>query len=200
MPFLEINGRVILGTQFGEFEITDAEIICDDIELRSKLFVVHSSSQGQAVRIVAANYTQVPASIDIKTRGPGTLEVFWPGGNQYPWARYYIDQAAPRERVEVADAFLGLRRILTWFRRDRKHDFARHRDLINNVAVGEHVLRRALLGYLFDRQIIYEVAPLYIFDENVATRAGINWPDIRSGRMTDQVREFLEPFMNRREG
>lgn len=193
--FLDIQGRVVLGTPFGEFEATDIEMTCTELELRSKMFIVHSASQGQSVRIVAGRYIQIPTSVDVKTRGPGVLEIFWPGGTQYPWAQYFTDDAAHGNNFEVVDAFLGLRRILTWFRRDRRHDFARHMDLINNVAVGENALRQSLLRYLLDRRIIYEADPLYIFDENLATRAGINWADIRSGRITDQISSFLEPFM-----
>jgi len=193
--FLEIEGRVVLGTESGEFEAADLEIACDEIEFRSKLFIVHSAAEGQSVRIVAGRYIQISPSIAVKHRGPGILEISWPGGTQYPWSQYSADDAAQLADVGIVDAFLGLRRILTWFRRDRRHDFARHVDLINNVAVGDHVLRQRLLQYLLDRHVIYEVTPLYILDENVATGSGINWEDIRRGRITDQIRGFLEPFI-----
>jgi hypothetical protein len=191
---LIVEGVVTLGNATNGFEITDSEIICRTLVVRSRVFIVRSSTQAQAVEMRAETYEQIPPTIDVQTRGPGRLAVSWPGAKLYPWATFVAEATGDTQRRIEQDSFLGLRRILAWFRRDKKEDLARHRDLIRNVAVGENFLRQRMLEFLIHRGIIFEDEPLFKVNISMLSAAGINYSDLRQGRATESISRFLEEF------
>ncbi len=192
--FLNVEGTVTLGNATNGFEIADSQVNCRSLVVRSRVFIVRSSSQAQAVEITTETYEQIPPMIELQTRGPGRLAVSWPGARLYPWTRFVAEATDDTRRRTGQDSFLALRRILGWFRRDKKEDLARYRDLIRNVVVGENVLRQFMLKFLIERGTIFPDGPLYKLNISRLTAAGLNYSDLRQGRETESITRFLEEF------
>jgi len=191
---LRVNGTVTLGSSTNEFEITDSNVNCQTLVIRSKVFVVQSSAHAQEVVLTAQSYQPIPPTINVQVRGPGRLAVSWPGARRYPWATYTPQFDGGGGGRFQHDAFLALRGILSWFRRDKKEDMARHRDLIRNAEVGQNAIKRAMLLFLFDRGILYEEQPLYKLNMEVLAQIGINYSDLQRGNETPAIAGFLQAF------
>jgi len=147
----------------------------------------------------AKHCQQASATLRVERKGVGSLVINWPEGSQHPWAQYYSEKV-DTESADRPGAMLALRRILTWFRKDKKANFARYKDLVDNVAVGENPFRQRMLQFLRQRNIILDNAPLYVLNTNLAQQVGINWMDLRSGKLTPEVIPFLDEFLQFRPG
>jgi hypothetical protein len=191
---LSVDGTLTLGHESNDFEITDSEILCKNLELRSSTLIVQSAYIGQATTIRAKEYTQIPPTLEIRKRGPGALFVSWPSAKQHPWSSFAYEGNGDSKDEFGLDAYLGLRRIFTWFKRDKKIDLARHQDLIRNAAVGDNRLRQLLLQYLIELQIIFEDHPLLKVNTQLMSRFGINYSDLRKCNKTQSIDSFLMSF------
>lgn len=191
---LEVRGPVELGSPGAELEMADAVIACDRLTLRAKSVIARCYQRGDDVVLRAGEYVQLDGTLTVDKRGDGALDVSWPGSDRHPWARYTGGDKSNGEPDRQA-ALLALRRILTWFRRDRKEDFARFFELIDNVAVGQNPLRQRMLGFLQDRGVLTLRGRLYVLDPERARNAGINWMDLRRGQVTDAMSPILDAFL-----
>jgi hypothetical protein len=192
--YINVQGRLVLGNSGNEFEISDSEIACSTLELRSNVLVARVHERGNRVAIEAAECIQIPAVVKVELKGQGALVISWPGGERYPWAMYYHHQI-PSETKDAVGAMMALRRILTWFKKDKRADLARYKMLIDNVAVGHSEVRQQMLQYLLSQKIVVIDEPLYKLDLPKARQAGINWIDLRQVTVTESLGKFLEKFL-----
>ena len=68
----------------------------------------------------------------------------------------------------------ALRRILVEFRTDRKGAPGRHADLINNIIVGQNVVKRDVLLFLIDAGMVFKDHKQYIVNLNVMKRMSLS--------------------------
>jgi len=191
---LSVEGKVTLGNESNDFEISDCEIVSTEFELRSNNLIVQSTNTGQSTIIKALAYTQVAPVVDIQRKGPGSVYVSWPGSKQYPWSNYANEAKGDNKDDFSTDAYLALRRIFTWFKRDKKVDLARHKDLIQNAVVGDNPLRQLLLDYLIETEIIFRDHPLLKINVLAMSRHGINYSDLRKCKKNQSIDSFLLSF------
>lgn len=190
---LVVRGQLVLGSPHVDFEMTDVEVISDSLTFRSSRVVVRTSG-GVGVTLKALQYTQIPAALRVDKLGDGPLSISWPGGDTYPWSRYFVGELH-EEPQSVEGALLALRKILTWFRRDKRSDLARYKLLIDNVAVGCSKFRACLRDYLIRERILVESGCLYKLDVQRAQSVGINWRDVRDCKASPALKGFLEGFL-----
>ena len=91
---------------------------------------------------------------------------------------------------------MALRRILSFFRRDKKEDFARYKELIDNKVVGNNPLRQQMRDYLISEKIMrFRGEPLYYIDMERLEQAGINWTALRRSEPNPKTIRFIEKFL-----
>lgn len=192
---LQIDGRLVLGESGQEFELEDVQAACKEIEIHASQIVARCYDRGHHVEIRADKYHQTSPTLDVRRRGEkGRFSVDWPGANRFPWAEFY-SELVPQESTDQEDAMLALSQILLWFGRTKHQNFARARALIDNVAVGEHHLRKRLLAYLREQGIINPQGRLYLLDVDRAAQQGINWADLKKRDANEKLSRFLEQFL-----
>lgn len=190
---IRIAGQLTLGQPSREFELSDAEISCQLLSIQANRLFVRCPDQSDNVQIVAEQmHSSNNYSISIKKHGEGSFAVSWPGSEVFPWHEYSGTIFAQiNDRMTL---MLALRRILRWFRRDRREEFARFAELINNVAVGSDPVRKEILQFLLHRGIISYKDPLYYYDPAKAQSYGVNWSDLRRGNLTPSIQHFFNEF------
>jgi len=117
---LEVAGPLVLGYEGNEFELHDVEIGCRRLELRANALAVRCP-EATATIVVAERFVQVSPVLRSDVKGGGTFGVSWPGCETHPWIHYNVD-ATLAEAVDRESGLLAVRKILTWFRRDKKED------------------------------------------------------------------------------
>jgi hypothetical protein len=128
------------------------------------------------------------------------LIVQWEG-MAFPWVQYRRTATVHvAHRAAVAEAYTHLSRLLKWFRSDNYGELARHRDLIENFAVGGTRDGKRLLDYCIGEKLIVGDGTMYKIDASRAREIGIHWVDLRDRRLPPSVAEFLERFVQAENG
>lgn len=114
----------------------------------------------------------------------------------FPWIQYRRPATvrAP-QRAAVAEAYTHLSRLLKWFRSHNYGELARHRDLIENYAVGGTRDGKRLLDYCIRERLIVTDGTMYKIDPSRARQIGIHWVDLRNRQLQPSVAEFLDRFV-----
>jgi hypothetical protein len=191
---ITVAGRVILGKAGNEFEIASSEITSSSLEIGASVIVARTRGRGDRIIIATDGYDQRHSNLRVEQKGQGELIISWPSGQLHPWGPYYRNQVLD-ERPDATGALHALMRILSWFKRDKKEDFARYKLLIDNVAVGRSPVRQRLLDYLISQGIITADNRFYKLNMTRARQAGINREDLRAGNMTESLALFLQNFL-----
>lgn len=190
-----VNGKVILGNESNEVDITDSEIISESISLRSTSVVAKCRTEGHSVLITADEFDSPPQNVEVTKFGDGELVVQWPGAHRHPWHDFHRD-IQNFEDATYSHAFSALRRILLCFRRDRRDDLARYDDYVDKVVVGKSSIKEDMIEYLIDKEVIYHENSMYKVNVNKLSNYDISWSAIHRGESYDQISDFLESFLS----
>jgi hypothetical protein len=190
---VNVRGPIVLGSH-SQFELSDVEIQARTFDIQAPVLVVRAHSHQNRVLIQAVHSVKHPSQLRIEVRAGGELKVEWPGSNRYPWAGYHSADIFS-ESLDRQGAMLALRRILIWFRRDRREDLARYRDLIDNVVVGHSKVRRDMRDFLLSKGILRVDGNFYKMDSGVAHQHGINWVALRAVPPHPGLFDLLDEFL-----
>jgi hypothetical protein len=188
------TGTLALGTRESSFELAAAELQVDRLEIRAPELVVRRYSDDQRVVVQAKSVADDIHQVKVNAPDKNALSVDWSGAQHFPWAPYYRPNVLSEE-PNLEGAFLALRRILIWFRRDKREEFAKMREMIENVVVGRSELRQEVLGFLLDKGILHEAGHLFVLNEDAARSSGINWTALRHTDPPAQLRVLLSEFL-----
>jgi hypothetical protein len=193
--YIEVKGAVVLGRPDVVFELKDSEIICHTLYIHSNTIIVRNYSQREQVSIEATNYEQASHILNIDQNNPQTIAISWPNGQKHPWSNYYYEPIK-YESHDFEEAVLALRRILSFFRKDRRDDFARYKQLVDHVVVGKRPIRQDLRNYLIEKQILTPRAHMYFLDMKPFESHGINFESMRQANIGDELQNFIREFLS----
>jgi hypothetical protein len=171
------NGKIVMKTN-------SVEIICEDIDKPISLF--------------SDKETIYERNIKIKKIGNGELVVSWPNGKIYPWAQYFQEKFF-LDQKNANNALLSLRRILKYFRKDKKDAMARYVDFIHHVAINNNQFNNDMLKYLLDTKVLWKDGALYKMASKEAEKKGVNFTALRNLELNDKLRTYLENFVNNKQ-
>lgn len=190
-----VDGKVVIGRRGGKLEISDTEVTCEEMEFLSENIVVKAKSNSHSVSLRSDKKPKTPPSIDIDVVGDGGLSIHWPEGKQYPWAEYYSN-IEEEDSINVDDIFYALRRILVCFRKDRRDDLARYKEMIDQRVVGSSATKEKALNFLLDEEIIYTEGELYKMNEHKATEKGLSWTVVQNGLEKGENSDIINTLKN----
>jgi len=193
--YIEVKGKVVLGLSAAEFELQDVELICNYFLIRSNILTIRNYPPEERVYIDSKNYEQEPAILVINNNNPEKVKISWPNGKRHPWSDFYSPSTEDLP-TDFKEAILALRRILSFFRKDRRVEFARYKQLVDNVVVGKRLIRRQFRDYLIHKRIITHREPLYYLDMKALEKAGVNFESSRQANMSDFLKEFIDDFLS----
>lgn len=160
------------------------EVVCND---NDKPILLNSEQ----------NFDYPPSGIEIKKYGKGDFLTFFPEGNIYPFTDYHRDMANIEEK-NTDNAFLSLRQILRWFRRDRRDSIARLAPFIDQI-VRNNKLSQEMLQYLLDSKVLWKDGYFYKMTSKEAEKKGINFTVLQSADGKEQLKTFLDDFVRRQQ-
>jgi hypothetical protein len=185
---------LILGRADANIELSNVEVSAGSLDIRASKLIVRRHATEHVVVMQAGAVSEKLSLVKVEAPDRTALVVRWPGAERFPWAPYHRD-APFAEQLNPQGAMLALRRILTWFRRDRKEEFKRYRDLIDNVAVGHNRTRQAMLAFLMDRGVLRLDGRMYTFDDEAARRHGINWSALSRTEPAGPLATLIDDFL-----
>lgn len=191
---IHLNGKLILSGE--NFELSDVEIDCESIQFDTANVFLRLS-RNEEINIKGNNCFYNP-SMKVKAINQGSSFFDWPGSDRYPWSAYNSEFHNKGEGViSIEDAFLALRGVLKWFRRDRREDYARYFELINNVAIGRNKTRRKMLDFLIEKGLITLKGNLYFYNPENEKDSGLSFGALNEIKMLSTIQPFLQQFIEK---
>lgn len=190
---LNVRGTIMLSAP-AQFELGDVEIQTEALELNTPLLLVRAHHGQQKVLIQSEQTVKHDSHFRVEVKAGLTLRVNWPGAHRYPWSPY-ADERLFAETPDRQGAMLALRRILIWFRKDRKEELGRFRELIDNVIIGHNSIRQHMRDFLLKKEILRVEGKQYKIDSEAAQRFGINWSALRTTTLTPTLIPLLDEFL-----
>jgi hypothetical protein len=113
-------------------------------------------------------------------------------GLAHPLIQFVEDRRAYPNDALLRDKFMRLRRILVEFRSHSKGTMARFKHKIENERVLKNDLGRAILKSLLEHKVVALKGSHYFLNpENVDKHLGVSWIDLRKGRTSPKLEQFL---------
>lgn len=193
--YINVDRDVILASFNGDFLLYNTEIqTTGNIIFQGKNLEVICNENDKPILLKSEKSFIYPSDdIVIKKYGSGDFITSFPGGNIYPFVDYHRDIENIEEK-NTDNAFLALRQILRWFRRDRRDSIARYAALIDNVFRGNKVAQE-MLKYMINERVLWKDGVFYKMAAKEAERKGINFTVLQSAEGKTQLRTFLDGFV-----
>ena len=195
---VSVLGGVTLGRAGASFALgPDVLVFTDILETPAKEYVVLGGAEEFGVRLEAEAHVDDDTPPTIKVYAESPFVVLW-DGMVHPWYPYRDDEAQTDASAQLHSAFLNLTSILSRFRKHGRDEFAKKKELIDNVVVGRAISDRTadarrLLQYLIEVGVLRESHGLYLAN---LEPLGMSWNDVRTHQITEQSRAFLEGFLD----
>lgn len=192
--FMEVDGALALGVAKGEVELENVQVSAKELVINAQSVIARCYDQSAGVEITAEAYSQISPNLAVRKLGSGAFSATWPASDTYPWS---VASSDPTKNsiVDLDSALFALGRIMSWFRRDRRRELARYWELIDNVAVGGHPVRQAMLRYLVQKSILYRKGNFYMVSSDAAANYAINFASIRQRPTPPKLQAFLTSFV-----
>lgn len=190
--YIELNGKLQIGPPNGSVELKDVRINATSTHLQCRELIL-VGSEDDAVVIKASEFESDSYSIVPKFNGAPPFQINWPGGNQWPWVDYYQEITEAQNEEFHAETY-ALWRILGPFRRDRREEFAKHKDYVDKWVVGENKLMKSMIEYLKSLNIITVQGNLYFLDKNEMQNSGIYYAELNDMNLNKHLVNFLQKF------
>lgn len=189
------GSRVRLGRSEMEFEISGSEVLAKQINVDAGLLRARSTD-GRVSRLQAANAEWSPAlRIEADKKA---LEVCWPQSKSFPWHEYSAEFSLEEVDLGAQELIHAVRRILTWFRKDRREDYGRYADLIRNIVVGQSATGNMALDFLLRVGAVYEKGNLYLLEPRVLKELGLSWSVNRGDAPSEAALEAAKKYLKDR--
>jgi len=174
------------------FEIGDSSIdarsvgfICKELGVVGNVGI-----EAEELRVKASQ----PLLIKLRNED-STLAVDFPGAERFPWTSFHVEFGANEDGDEAYLVAHTLGRILRWFRKDRRAEFARYSDLIKKHIVGAGARGQQAFEFLEHIDAVEERGNLYVLRTEPLEKFGVRWagstvkPD---DRLIRGIQQFLQ--------
>jgi hypothetical protein len=178
-----------------ELELTAPTVIFGrKISLLSQSLVLRAPSTSPDERQVVLAAEALECTLgNIVTNGADLiLGVTDPTGITYPTIQYVEAEVDFSYDPSLREKYLRLRRILVLFRSHSRGALAKYRAKIEHERVLRNPLGRAILQQILDDEILTREGDFYFLQpENVHRHLGVSWIDLRKGRTSDKLMQYL---------
>jgi hypothetical protein len=191
---IAVEGGVALGLPGQTFVLgPDVIVETDILETPAAEYVVLGNADSYS-RLAAAAHVPGSQDTQLKVYSEGPFEVSWEP-LVHPWYPYGV--APPEVPPELELAFRDLVSIVKWFRKHGRDEYARKKELIDNVVIGRNASdrnagARSLLAYMLDHGVLSDSRGLYFIN---LSQIGMSWADVQAHRMTSAAEIFLTGFV-----
>ncbi|HEX8963368.1 MAG TPA: hypothetical protein VF801_10225, partial [Rhodocyclaceae bacterium] len=185
---------VVLGLKDQSFELIDCEINAPLIRFEADRLRVRSENAGRN-RVESERPIQAPPTFRIDAQSTDLLAVVAPNSNVFPWNPFSSESANDDGPVNLDTTLHVLARILGWFRKDRRKEYGRYKDLIVKHVVGSSPTARYALGFIQHVGALSEHGNLYFIDTDILDSLEISWQKIRSGTVSSKARQTVEDYL-----
>lgn len=187
------DGKIVLGRRDMEFEISNSELFANCIQIDANLLRIRPT--GNSVSRIETDSLEASPSLRIDSK-PEYLAVAWSGSNAYPWTAFTSTAVSSDDPNDVASMLHVIARILGWFRKDRRDEYGRYKDLIRKHVVGKSKTARFALGYLQSINALYERGNLYFIDSEKLDEHEVSWTMIKSGKASSKAIKSIENYLS----
>lgn len=188
------SGGIVLGRRDHPFEIVDSEVVAEEIRILASTLRVRTLTSGSTY-LESRMTAKAGASLKVDAQPPEVLRVTWPESNKFPWHDYSVERQEDDQTFESKSILHAVSRILGWFRKDRRDEYGRYRDLIVNIVVGKSSKARYALGYLHHISALYQRGNLFFIDTKILDTHGVSWQKIRAGDISPRAITSMEEYL-----
>lgn len=185
---------VVFGKNEQAFDFVDCEVSAALIRFQAGRIRVRSESRN-TTRLESTQAVQAPHALKVEVQFPELLSIVSPNSKSYPWTPYSSESAGPQGLVDVNTTLHVMARILGWFRKDRRKEYGRYKDLIVKHVVGSSPTARYALGFIQDIGALSEGNNLYFIDTDKLDSHEVSWQKIRSGTVSEKAKQAVEAYL-----
>ncbi|RSF04826.1 hypothetical protein EGU54_09180 [Achromobacter aegrifaciens] len=131
--------------------------------------------------------------LDVQSQN--ALCVVAPNSKSFPWTSYSEDSVSGPKSVDVNTTLHVMARVLGWFRKDRRKEYGRYKDLIVKHVVGSSPTARYALGFIQHIGALSESGNLYFVDTEKLDSLELSWQKIRNGTVSDAAKTAVESYL-----
>lgn len=189
-----VESSLVLGRREQAFDISESEVQAKSIRIESNRISVRSET-GRPTHIESVDAVVAPPTLKVDVQTQGLLTVSWPGSKSYPWTAYFTESRAQSSNVDARTTLHVIARILGWFRKDRRKEYGRYRDLIVKHVVGQSPTARYALGFIDHIGALSESGNLFFIDADILDDHEVSWQKIQSGTVSQRAIESVENYL-----
>ncbi|RUQ37909.1 MAG: hypothetical protein EKK71_02700 [Candidatus Competibacteraceae bacterium] len=192
------TSEVVLGLKEQPFELFDCEVVAPLIRFETDRVRVRGRGFGYT-RLESENPIKSPSTLRVETQNPNLFSVIAPNSKNYPWNPYLSESLSNNGAIgaiNVDSTLHVISRILGWFRKDRRKEYGRYKDLIVKHVVGSSTTARYALGFIQHLGALSEKGNLYFIDTEILDANYISWQQIRSGTVSPEAKQAVEDYIH----
>lgn len=189
-----INSPLVLGRRDHEFDISESEVRANSIRIEANRVLVRGEA-GRPTHIEAVNTVVASPTLKVDVQEQALLTVSWPGSKSFPWTSFTTETRTQDSKVDAKRILHVVARILSWFRKDRRKEYGRYRDLIVKHVVGQSATARYALGFIDHIGALSESGNLFFIDTNVLDSHEVSWQKIQSGAVSKKAIDAVEEYL-----
>jgi hypothetical protein len=191
---LVTTGSVNFGRKDQSFDLNDSEVSANQIRFQATRVRVRSEESG-GNRLESVEAIQSPAGMKLDVQSQKALSVVAPNSRAFPWTSYSGDSGSESGSVDVKTTLHVMSRVLGWFRKDRRKEYGRYKDLIVKHVVGSSPTARYALGFIQHIGALSESNNLYFVDTDKLDSLQLSWQKIRNGTVSDTAKAAVERYL-----
>lgn len=189
-----MNLPLVFGRREHDFIISDSEVQVKSIRIDADRILVRSET-GRSTHIESVEPVIAPPTLRLDVRDQQLLTVSWPGSKKYPWTSFSTESQVRDSKVDVRTTLHVVARILSWFRKDRRKEYGRYRDLIVKHIVGQSPSARYALGFIDHIGALSESGTLLFIDTDILDSYEVSWQKIRSDTVSQKAIDAVEAYL-----
>ncbi len=189
-----VNSSLVLGRKDQTFDISESEVQAEGIRIESNRLSIRSET-GRPTHMESVATVVAPPTLKIDVQAQGLLTVSWPSSKNYPWTAYSSASQAAGIQVDASTTLHVVARILGWFRKDRRKEYGRYRDLIVKHVVGQSPTARYALGFIDHIGALSQSGNLFFIDTDILDSKEVSWQKIQSGTVSDKAIAAVESYL-----
>lgn len=191
---LVIPGTLVFGRKDQSFDFADSEVSAHQIRFEASRVRIRGEESGSN-RLESIEAIQSPAGMKLDVQSQEVLCVVAPNSKSFPWTSYSGDPGSRSQSVDVKTTLHVIARILGWFRKDRRKEYGRYKDLIVKHVVGSSPTARYALGFIQHIGALSESKNLYYVDTEKLDSLELSWQKIRENAVSDAAKAAVEAYL-----
>ena len=191
---LVTSGVVNFGRKDQTFDFIDSEVSAQQVRFQAARVRVRAEASGSN-RIESVESIQSPTGMKLDVQSQDSLCVVAPNSKSFPWTSYSGGSVSVSGSVDVETTLHVMARVLGWFRKDRREEYGRYKDLIVKHVVGSSPTARYALGFIQHIGALSESNNLYFVDTNKLDDLELSWQKIRNGTVSHTAKAAVESYL-----